>query len=98
MSNLVNMAEKILVDIIDVEKRSNEKKKKKAIGREILWSHTTLFIAAVIHERQSRVTQDQVANKYRISQLLIFKWYKEKDGIIAAFDKHKNCSQNKENQ
>lgn len=36
------------------------------------------------------LTQDQVANVYRISQSLISKWYIEKDSIIAAVtNKHK---------
>lgn len=36
------------------------------------------------------LTQDQVANVYRISQSLISKWYTEKDSIIAAVtNKHK---------
>ena len=75
---------------IDVEKTSNEKKKKETQVREIRRSHTALFKATVTHELQPVVTQDQVDDKYRICQSLISKWYKEKDSIIgAATNKHK---------
>ena len=89
-NNLVNLVEKNLVDIAEVEKKTNEKNKKETRGRDIRRSHTALFKATVIHELQPGVTQDQVADKYHVSQSLISKWCKEKDSIIAAAtDKHK---------
>ena len=53
-------------------------------------SHTAVFKAKVIHQVQPDVSQDQIAQKYGISQSLVSKWLKDKDSIIAAAaDKHR---------
>ena len=81
-----------LVETVAVGDQDKEvKDKKKATrGSNVHKKHTAVFKAKVIHQVQPDVSQDQIAQKYGISQSLVSKWLKGKDSIIAAAaEKHR---------
>ena len=65
-------------------------KTKATWGSNVHKKHTAVFKAKVIHQVPPDISQDQIAQKYGISQSLVSKWLKDKDSIIAAAaDKHR---------
>ena len=81
-----------LVETVAVGDQGKEVKNKKKVtrGSNVRKKHTAVFKAKVIHQVQPDVSQDQIAQKYGISQSLVSKWLKDKDSIIAAAaDKHR---------
>ena len=52
-----------------------------AVRRE---QHSVSFKAEVIYERESGLTQDAIAEKYKINRSLVSKWVKDKKKITAA--------------
>ena len=94
--SVVEMVQSVVVG----DQGKEAKNKKKATrGSSVRKKHTAFFKAKIIHQGQPDVSQDQIAQKYRISPSLVSKWLKDIDSIIAvAADKHKNFMRSKEIQ
>lgn len=67
--------------ILSVDVTSKKGKRRGANRRE---QHSVQLKAEVIHDKESGLTQDAIAEKYRINRSLVSKWMKDKKKITSA--------------
>ena len=87
-TNMLPLPDRETVAVGDQSKELKDKKKATR-GSNVHKKHTTVFKAKVIHQVQPEASQDQIAQKYGISQSLVSKWLKDKDSKLLMRESHK---------
>ena len=60
--------------ILSADVTSKKSQRRGAVRRE---QHSVSFKAEVIYEKESRMTQDAIAGKYKINRSMVLKWVKK---------------------
>ena len=86
-----SIVEELVCKVEDEERAEAKGKKSNRRGRDRCEKHSSIFKAKVISDHHAGILQEQLAERYCISQSLVSKWLNKKDEILKeASDKTRN--------